>query len=1401
MRPTRQRRTGASGDAGERSNKRSTFGAAQAKDHLRQSRGRPLAAGIRQAFEPLLGVDLRSVLVHDDEHARAAALGLRVPAFAHKAHIAFAGAAPQWRSGRGREIWAHEIAHTAQYLSTGHTGAVDQINRYGDPAESDARRAAMALIRNEPYALGGGPTGEIAPVLDLIVDGATAAYNAVEETVDDAIEWTADQLRDLLPEEVLQLAEGGEAFIDMVKDWIEGGFSEWLEGLLSQVSFVDAIQPFFEAIGQYAADFNTFGDTISETAGEALAPLFEPIAEALSTWINPALERRISTLQSEEEAQEAIDEELFQQDAENIQGVVDAIAAGAESIWDTIEEFLRSIPGAEEAWEWLRDGFDFVVDAARDIADWVMERASEVWEWISEAIEPIRPALELIAKILFILSPLGPIYLLMEYGPPIWEAITGWFSSFNLGDILQQHLDDFTENVLPTFQTALRAGASVLAAGVELLLPVIDAMIAGAEELGGVEIEWLQVLRVFLNWAASEARKLAKLTDEQIKAVMDAAILAFNALIEFLGKIIDFFVRLAMVALNPLMLPVAITGVLWLLLPDAFKPPIIDFILNLIIVATMDLPEDLFGLGPLGPAIKGAMVAFLMSLKEGGNLDEIPKERRADAATQRKINATNKIAAIAAGGGVLFVAGYFVGLLEGLWTGISEPFVLIWDLISFVFTAVTKLLQFVHRMGEQMFEGGASQGSDPDLASARSDMSAEEQAAFDSAMAETEGEARDGQQGTTPSEETLDELRQSEEAGANIEAEFEGSRDEASSTQGVDVERIMNWLWSIRTRLREGARSLGRQLAEAVYDFIEQSDFQLGRSVGNVAGQILFEVILGIITAGGWTALTAAKPFIKAGAKIARMLKRTIRPLIRLIRRLRGPVGRGLSSIGDVLRQIPGMRRIIDRIEDAMRRMMRYVDEFDAPRRSSSRPNTPDPTPDRSPNRSTGDGRGQRDGRSGRDGHDERSRRRERADPNDDSPNGRRRRLRAAHSAIRRRFRRGLFANRARAEARAIATRYRIPRVSLRDVGSRFRLRLQINPKLDRFFNEEELGVVRERARELGISERSIAERLTELWRAALRRSRSPTLAGRRAYAYRAARRGVGGGPPGYGGPRQLFRSRAVAPHLRTQESASGLGQRFEDSVVSLTMGPTQVPRGPGRTGFDVDHVAVSPRAGATEAKRGALRASTTRSAANSASAIASGATFAIDSPQAGSPIAAHLAEARAVSPAAEAAAADNILQQHLAGNRPTTGTGGNQRVVENQVSAITTNLAANLGDLERRYVAFRAAAQGSGVASLQDREAAARAHFRRIRESGQIVIRLALNVATNQTLLNSVAQGDTSHTELAATVALLRAQIVRMRAADTSFGAQISLVVAAVTADNKGVATAIGPDLPVATF
>jgi hypothetical protein len=95
-----------------------------------------------------------------------------------------------------------------------------------------------------------------------------------------------------------------------------------------------------------------------------------------------------------------------------------------------------------------------------------------------------------------------------------------------------------------------------------------------------------------------------------------------EALIEFFLPIFDFFFRLMILVTSGvgiLLFPFILGAAVWLILPGAFKPPIIDFVLNLLILGALVLPDALFGLGPIGPIAKEAIVTFLETLKKGGS--------------------------------------------------------------------------------------------------------------------------------------------------------------------------------------------------------------------------------------------------------------------------------------------------------------------------------------------------------------------------------------------------------------------------------------------------------------------------------------------------------------------------------------------------------------------------------------------------------------------------------------------------------------------------------------------------------------------------------------------------------------------------------------------------------------
>lgn len=79
-----------------------------------QGGGQPLAAADRGFFEPRLGRDLSGVRIHNDPAANQAAKDVRAKAFTYGQDVFFAAGRHQPATETGRELMAHELAHTVQ---------------------------------------------------------------------------------------------------------------------------------------------------------------------------------------------------------------------------------------------------------------------------------------------------------------------------------------------------------------------------------------------------------------------------------------------------------------------------------------------------------------------------------------------------------------------------------------------------------------------------------------------------------------------------------------------------------------------------------------------------------------------------------------------------------------------------------------------------------------------------------------------------------------------------------------------------------------------------------------------------------------------------------------------------------------------------------------------------------------------------------------------------------------------------------------------------------------------------------------------------------------------------------------------------------------------------------------
>lgn len=114
--------------------------------------GEPLAAPLREHFEPLFSADFSAVRVHTDRDAAASASAAGARAFSQGRDIVFAPGQYQPHTAVGHELMAHELAHVVQQSRGG--------TETGAETRADAAATEVTLGRAvKPETVGGSPHG------------------------------------------------------------------------------------------------------------------------------------------------------------------------------------------------------------------------------------------------------------------------------------------------------------------------------------------------------------------------------------------------------------------------------------------------------------------------------------------------------------------------------------------------------------------------------------------------------------------------------------------------------------------------------------------------------------------------------------------------------------------------------------------------------------------------------------------------------------------------------------------------------------------------------------------------------------------------------------------------------------------------------------------------------------------------------------------------------------------------------------------------------------------------------------------------------------------------------------------------------------------------------------------
>ncbi|MEU9828879.1 DUF4157 domain-containing protein [Micromonospora chersina] len=649
--------------------------------------GRPLTGAERARYEPTLGMDLTGVRLHDGLAAKLAAKERRAHAFTYGNHVVLgAGAGPGGAPGRDL-VLAHELAHVRQQArpAPAPAGAATEHPGRGPPAVP-VRSAPLGV---QCFALADTPVGRF--VSDTASDAAALGRGALDTALDvggeiagTALE-AASAVVDRLAPGLLEFLRGGA--LVRLRELLCTGVNALLGRLLSGLADLDpmsAIESTFTGLAQGVRDVQS---RLGGAARSAVGALLRPVVAALQEWDGPIIRNLRAVADTVNEVFTGLWDHLAVP-------ALDLLGAAGGAVWESFTRLggwlwdltapIRA--GASYAWDWLCTQFGLAWDSTEGARSWLGNLANSAWEILRATIEPIRTPLMVVGGILVLLSPLGPVVVLTQVLPPLWDGLTWLWENWNTREILVAARQVLQDRILPTVIGAVTGAADTLAAAATWLADVAGQV---GTAMGGVLGAFgantcLTAVSTLLTGVANQFTRMAAWARGGFSGLTEALHAVFDALVAIFQPILDFLVRLAVVVANPLMLPVVIGAVIWLLCPDDLKPPVINFVLDLLIVAIGALPTLLTGLGPLGALLREGVVGFLTQLRYG--------ERIGD---QQRIDASNKIANLAAGGGVSFVAGMAWGIVQGVVDGIIDPFRLLFMLAQLLVAAARAVARVV----------------------------------------------------------------------------------------------------------------------------------------------------------------------------------------------------------------------------------------------------------------------------------------------------------------------------------------------------------------------------------------------------------------------------------------------------------------------------------------------------------------------------------------------------------------------------------------------------------------------------------------------------------------------------------------------------------------------------------
>ncbi|GAB1260350.1 eCIS core domain-containing protein [Aurantivibrio plasticivorans] len=585
-------------------------------------------------YQQRMGYDFSNVRIHTDEKANRLAQQLGAKAFTYGNHIVFANGCYVPGSVDGKKLLAHELAHTIQQ------GAVKNAIQHHDlPTSastsslinvSPASPDVQADLEDDVLDLWDSGVNYVSDKAssagDAVVSGARAVGRGVARGAEyvgdlavDAYESTRDFVLDYLEEfapELLSFMRGD--IVGTIKDKIIAGLDHLFNGFGSKIQ-TEGLVPALTSV------FGEFTGTVKQIATDLSAGNCESLFEAMRS-IKGFGEKLLGPAFDDLRAMLGMAGDFFG-DLWNDYGqpawkAIEQLAGGAwKWVSDTATWLWNQTAGlrsmASYIWEEYKRLFNVAWTETGDLLTWLKDKAAEAWEDIKEFLGPALLPLQVIAGIFALFTSMAPVVVIGVGVPMLWQAVNWVVDNWNQLEVVVTAKEILATYILPTLQVGLET-LQLLLSSASTWLTAQAAAISAAVTNALTAIGAMPVLRalagMFRTLADAVSAAFTWVADTFVGILTDIKdlVLSYKHII---SPLMVLLAAVIMFPLNPWILTIVLTGWAWRILPDCFKPPIINSWLDTAIWFVGAMPDfDMFG--PAWPQAKEKIIEALNSLRE-----------------------------------------------------------------------------------------------------------------------------------------------------------------------------------------------------------------------------------------------------------------------------------------------------------------------------------------------------------------------------------------------------------------------------------------------------------------------------------------------------------------------------------------------------------------------------------------------------------------------------------------------------------------------------------------------------------------------------------------------------------------------------------------------------------------